>query len=128
MQVAVSCVATMSSPPPDRRVVPRTSATIVAEVELDGKIITCAVSRDASAAGLLLMTEKAVEPGSKVRLRLWTGDQEAPVSIGASVVRCEKIAPRRAEVWSYEVALALDERPADFDRILNALAKHRDSP
>ena len=119
----------MSTPPSDRRVAPRTSATIVAEVTLDGVIITCAVSRDASSAGLLLMTEKAVEPGSKVHLRLWVGDDKgSPVSIGASVVRCEKIAPRRAEVWSYEVALALDDRPPDFDRILNALAKHRDSP
>lgn len=119
----------MGSPPSDRRVVPRTSATIVAEVTLDGVIVTCAVSRDASASGLLLMTENAVEPGTKVHLRLWVGDDKgSPVSVGASVVRCEKIAPRRAEVWSYEVALALDERPADFDRILNALAKHRDSP
>lgn len=117
----------MSSPPSERRVVPRTSATIVAEVEVDGVMITCAVSRDASSAGLLLMTENAVEPGIKVRLRLWVAGQETPVSIGASVVRCEKIALRRSVVWSYEIALALDNRPPDFDRILDALAKQREA-
>jgi hypothetical protein len=118
----------MGSPPSERRVVPRTSATIVAEVELDGVIVTCAVSRDASSAGLLLMTEKAVEPGTKVLLRLWVGAQDTPVSIGASVVRCEKIPLRRSQVWSYEVGLALDDRPPDFDRILDAMAKHGDDP
>ena len=96
----------------------------MAEVELDGAIITCAVSRDASPTGLLFMTRKALEPGAKVKLRLWFGEADPPFVTSASVVRCEKIAPKKAEVWSFEIAMTLDDRPPNFDRILDALAKH----
>jgi hypothetical protein len=96
----------------------------VAEVELEQDYVTCGVSRDASPAGLLLMTQKALEPGAKVKLRLWFGTSESPFSTNASVVRCEKIEARKAELWSYEVAVALDEPPPNFDAILEALEKY----
>jgi hypothetical protein len=114
----------MSTPPSDRRGEPRRSAGVVVEIEVEGTFVTCGVSRDASAAGLRLMTRKAVEPGAKVQLRLWFGKQDTPFSTSASVVRCEKIAARQAELWSYEVAVALDDRPPDFDAVLETLEKH----
>src|SRR5689334_20980000 len=103
----------MSTPPSDRRGETRRSASVIAEVELDGAVITCGVSRDATTAGLLLMTLKPLEAGAKVTLRLWFGEQDPPFSTGASVVRCEKIAARKVEVWSYEIAVTLDNRPPD---------------
>jgi PilZ domain len=114
----------MSSHPSDRRGEPRRSAGVVVEIKLDGTFVTCGVSRDASAAGLLLMTQKDLEPGAKVEVRLWFGKQETPFSTSASVVRCERIAPQKAELWSYEVAVALDDRPPGFDAILETLEKH----
>ena len=97
---------------------------MVAEVELDGAIITCAVSRDASPTGLLLMTRKALEVGAKVKLRLWFGEADPPFVTNASVIRCEKIEARKAEVWSHEIAVTLDDRPPDFDKVLETLEKN----
>ena len=70
------------------------------------------------------MTPKPLEPGAKVQLRLWFGEQDPPFSTSAMVVRCEKIAARKAEIWSYESAVTLDNRPPDFDRVLETLEKN----
>jgi hypothetical protein len=107
----------------ERRFGTRKPAHFVAEIELDGAPIGCAVSRDASTAGLLLLAQRAIAPGKPIVLRLWIAAEEAPRAIGASVVRCEKMPLGKSGIWTHRVAVSLLEHPPDFEQLIDALAE-----
>ncbi len=112
----------------ERRVEPRKPAHLVAEIEVAGTRIGCGVSRDASASALLLLARTDLTPGSKVVLRLWVPGEKEPRTLGAAVVRREKIPPGDSHLWAYKVAVVLDHPPADLDRILEELIKRQPQP
>src|SRR3954468_3983593 len=107
--------------PAERRTTERKVVHIVAEIEVDGAIVGCGVSRDASARGLLLLTHVELAPGSKITLRLLVPGESGPRLLPASIVRCEKIAPGDA-VWAHKLAIALDDPPpSDLEEIVDSL-------
>ncbi len=79
----------------DKRLVPREPVHLVTEIELDGRQIGCGVSRDASGAGLLLLTHLNLPQGSELALRLYVPPEVDARLLSASVVRCERIPPHR---------------------------------
>jgi hypothetical protein len=113
----------MSQPPHERRGGARKPAHFVAEIELDGAPVGCAVSRDASTAGLLLLTQHALEAGKQIVLRLWIAADQNPRQMRASVVRCEKLPLGQSGIWTHKVAVSLPEQPQDFAELIDLLAE-----
>jgi PilZ domain len=111
----------------DRRVTERKVVHFVAEIEVDGAIIGCGVSRDASHRGLLLLTHVDLAPGRKITLRLLAPGESGPRTLPASVVRREKMAPGEA-VWAHKIAVALDDPPPDLEELVDRLTKVMSRP
>jgi len=107
----------------ERRGGTRKPAHFVAEIELDGTPTGCAVSRDASTAGLLLLTQVPLPTGKDIVLRLWIASGHEPRNIAASVVRCERLPLGQSGIWTHKVAVSLHEQPADFAELIEMLAE-----
>jgi hypothetical protein len=112
----------MSQTPSDRRGGTRKPAHFVAELELDGAPIGCAVSRDASTAGLLLLTQCSLGTGKQILVRLWITAGREPRHIEASVVRCERLPLGQSGIWTHKVAVSLRDQPSDFGELIDLLA------
>jgi hypothetical protein len=108
--------------PTERRGGTRKPAHFVAEIELDGSPLGCAVTRDASTAGLLLLTQRPLSIGRRIVLRLFITAGQDPRSLEASVVRCEKIPLGQSGIWTHKVAVSLIEQPPDFAELIDLLA------
>ncbi len=111
------------SKPAERRSTPRKPAHFAAEIEVDGKGLGCGLSRDASSTGFLLLTRVNLKPGTKVVLRLLVPGETAMRTLGASVVRCEKLVPGESRLWTHKLGVALEEPPADLSRIVETFTK-----
>ena len=107
----------------DKRVVPREPVHLVAEIELDGGQVGCGVSRDASGAGLLLLTNLNLAQGSEIALRLYVPREADARLLRASVVRCERIPAVEGLVWDYRIAVSLHEPPPDLQLLVQSLTK-----
>ena len=107
----------------DKRLVPREPVHLVAEIELEGRQIGCAVSRDASGSGLLLLTQLNLAPGSEVALKLYVPSEADARPLRASVVRCERMPAGESVVWDYRVAVAFYDPPADLQQLVHSLNK-----
>ena len=107
----------------ERRLAARKLAHFVAEIEANGSRLGCAVSKDASARGLLLLTRADLAPTTRVVLHLWVPGESAPRALQGAVVRLEPIPPGESMIWSYRLAVSLDAPPVDLARIIEALAK-----
>jgi hypothetical protein len=106
----------------ERRVSPRREACVVAEIETEGAVVNCSVSRDASAEGLLLLSRGVIAAGSQITLRLYVPGEDARRTLSASVVRCEKIPPRERELWSHRIAVSIVDPPEDFGSLIETLS------
>ena len=106
----------------DRRVAPRRKAHVVAEIEIDGAVTNCSVSRNASAKGLLLLSRGAISPGSKITLRVYVPGGDDRRTLSASVVRCERIPPPERELWSHRIAVSIVDPPDDFESLVDTLS------
>jgi PilZ domain len=93
----------------------------VAEIALEGSYVGCGISRDASTAGLLLLTHVDLAPGSAVLVRLRVPGEDSPRILGASVVRREKLPPGQSPIWTHTVAISFDQPPDDLEQILGDL-------
>lgn len=111
----------------DKRVAPREPVHFVAEIELQGQRIGCGISRDASGAGLLLLTDVEPPVGSSLVLILYIPHEEEPRVLDAAVVRCEKIPATEGVVWPYRVGVRLENPPPDLQQIVERLTKRRSS-
>ncbi|HYP76491.1 MAG TPA: PilZ domain-containing protein [Polyangiaceae bacterium] len=111
----------------DKRLVPREPVHLVTEIELDGRQVGCGVTRDASGAGLLLLTHLNLAQGSEVALRLYVPPEAEARLLRASVVRCERIATAEGIVWDYRVAVSFRDPPPDLQQLVQALTKHSSS-
>jgi hypothetical protein len=107
----------------DKRLVPRDPVHLVTEIELDGRQVGCGVSRDASGAGLLLLTHLNLALGSEIALRLYVPPEADARLLKASVVRSERIPPVEGVVWDYRVAVAFHDPPADLQQLVHSLTK-----
>jgi hypothetical protein len=107
----------------DKRLVPREPVHLVTEIELEGRQIGCGVSRDASGAGLLLLTQLQLAPGSEVALKLYVPAEADARLLRASVVRCERIPAGESVVWDYRVAVSFYDPPADLQQLVHSLTK-----
>ncbi len=107
----------------DKRLVPREPVHLVTEIELDGGQIGCGVSRDASGAGLLLLTHLNLAQGREIALRLYVPGEEDARRLRASVVRSERIPAAEGVVWDYRVAVSFHEPPADLQQLVHSLTK-----
>jgi hypothetical protein len=107
----------------ERRVAPRSAVHFVAEIALEGTYVGCGISRDASQAGLLLLTHVGLAPSSAVQLRLRVPGEETPRILRASVVRREKLPPGRSPIWTHMVAISFDQPPDDLEQILDELTE-----
>jgi hypothetical protein len=96
---------------------------LVAEIEIGGERLGCGVSRDASASGLLLLARTDLEPGTRVKLRVWVPGEDEPRELGGEVVRRETMRPGDSPIWSHKLAVSLDEPPVDLEQVIDALAK-----
>ena len=106
----------------ERRVAPRREAYVVAEIEIDGAVVDCGVSRDASAKGLLLLSRGVIVPGSAITLHLYMPGKDDRRTLSASVVRCEKIPPKERELWSHRIAVSILDPPDDFQSLIEMLS------
>ena len=102
----------------EKRATKREAVHFVAEIELDGQRLGCGVSRDASGAGLLLLSEAEPAVGSRLVLRLYVPGEEQPRVLHASVVHCEKIPRAERVIWLYRVGVKLDQPPDDLQQIV----------
>jgi hypothetical protein len=107
----------------DRRVATRRAAHFVAEIEANGVRCGCAVSRDASASGLLLLARTDLEPGTRVVIHLWVPDEEDPRALDGAVVRRESIPAGQSPIWSSRIAVSLDQPPDDLEHVIDQLSK-----
>jgi len=105
----------------EKRGAKREPVHFVAEIELDGQRLGCGVSRDASGAGFLLLTDAEPAVGSELMLRLYVPREEQPRVLQATVVRCEKIPLAERAVWPYRVGVKLDQPPEDLQQIVASL-------
>jgi len=112
----------------DKRLLPREPVHLVTEIELDGRQVGCGVSRDASGAGLLLLTHLNLAPGSEIALRLYVPPEAEARLLQASVVRSERIPTAEGIVWDYRVAVSFRDPPADLQRLVHALTKQSSMP
>jgi hypothetical protein len=106
----------------ERRVAPRREAYVVAEIEIDGTVVNCSVSRDASAKGLLLLSRGEIATGSRITLHLHVPGEDDRRTLKASVVRCERIPPRERELWSHRIAVSIVDPPKNFQSLVEMLS------
>jgi hypothetical protein len=112
----------------DKRIAAREPVHLVAEIEVDGKPSGCGVSRDASGAGLMLMTHLNLTPGQTVALKLYVPGEAEARRIQAAVVRSEHIPRAEGAVWAYRVAVALEDPPPDLQMLVQTLSRRSSIP
>ncbi|HEX7842332.1 MAG TPA: PilZ domain-containing protein [Kofleriaceae bacterium] len=103
----------------DRRSSPRYEAYVSAWIEASQGRSTIAITRDISAAGLLILTRLPLEIGEAVKLTAALGDSQHTLS--GKVVRQESLPPH--ELWHYKAAVAVDEADPALARFHAALAE-----
>lgn len=106
----------------DRRRAERHDVYIGAEIETESGKVRSAVTEDASTTGLLLLTRARLQPGQRVKLRIFLGPDKTPREASGRVVRNEPLDPEESSLWREKVAVALDEPVPDVARTLAELA------
>ena len=112
----------------EKRTATREPVHLVTEIELNGEQIGCAISRDASGSGFLLLTHLNLAPGSELTLRMYLPHETDARLLKASVVRCERILPGQGVVWDYRIAVALHDPPPDLQDLVQSLTKRASVP
>ena len=102
----------------DRRASPRYEAYVSAALETSQGESTIAITRDVSAAGLLILTRLPLEIGEAVKLT--AALRGARHTLSGKVVRHEDLEPH--ELWRYKAAIAVDEADPALARFHAALA------
>ena len=93
----------------------RINVFLGAELETPEGLTTSAVSRDASATGILLLTRANVDAGSAVKLHVVRMDQSAsPITVSGRVVRSEPLDEDERLVWTRKLAVALGNPPHEL--------------
>jgi hypothetical protein len=97
-----------------------------AELETPEGRTSSAVSRDASATGLLLLTRANLEAGSTLKLHVVRMDQTAPpITVAGRVVRSEPLDDEERLVWTRKLAVALDNPPQELIEEMERFAQRQ---
>lgn len=97
---------------------------VVAEIVTEAGAVRSALTHDASAAGLLLLTRAKLEIGQTVRLRVYVHEGDAPAfDVTGRVVRREPLAVSESDLWHHKVAVALDAPSSKLATELESLAR-----
>ena len=99
----------------ERRVAPRRSVNFAAEIETEAGKASVAITRDLSAAGLLVFSRRTLEVGAAVTIKLAHGDQISVIA--GKVVRREALTPEESAVWRCKAGVLVD----GDDRVLAKL-------
>src|SRR5262245_51437429 len=99
----------------ERRRAERHPVYMGAEIETESGRVRSALTEDASATGILLLTRAKVEPGQTVQLRgFLPGGGEEPRLASGRVVRRESLSLEESELWREKVAIELTEPMPDL--------------
>jgi hypothetical protein len=111
----------------EKRSAPREAVHFVTEIELDGQRLGCGVSRDASGAGLLLLTyvEPAVGSHLTLHLHLPAEPEAAARVLEATVVRTESIPLAERALWSYRIGVQFEQPPDDMQELIASVVRLR---
>ena len=110
----------------NRRTAERHAVYMGAEIEGAGDRARSAVTHDASATGLLLLTRAKLEAGQSVRVRIFFPGDVTPRIASGKVVRSEPLSADESTLWRVKVAIALDEPVPDVERTLAELAEKQE--
>src|SRR5689334_11951455 len=85
-----------------------------------------AVTRDASAVGVLVLTRSGLEAGQEVSVKIvLPSDPSAPRVLRCKVVRKEALSAEEAGIWNEKVALELlDPDPRTIDELVSYARDH----
>jgi len=102
----------------ERRTSPRQAASIAGEIETAAGKASIAITRDISAAGLLVFSRREHQIGDAIKIRLLRGD--VLHELAARVVRQELLAPDESTLWRTKVGVVVDDADA-FAKIIAEL-------
>jgi hypothetical protein len=106
----------------DRRVSPRHTAYLVAEI--DGE--TIAITRDVSVGGLLILTRVRLAIGTTIKLKVGLSDGDHVLS--GKVVREEDVDPDVSTLWRTKLAITVDPEDPVLKKLLVELAEKQARP
>jgi hypothetical protein len=113
----------MSQPPSDRRSAFRHTAHMAAVIEVDGTVVDCGVSRDASANGLRLMTRTDLTAGTVIDLLLYVIEGSSPRRLRGIVAHSEKLPIKEQDVWIYCLGISILDPPTDLEAIVEKISR-----
>jgi hypothetical protein len=102
----------------ERRTSPRHTAFIAGEIETTAGKSSITITRDVSAAGLLVFSRREHQVGDAIKIRLLRG--EVMHEVAAKVVRQERLAPDESTLWRTKVGVVVDDADA-FAKIIAEL-------
>ena len=108
----------------DRRISPRHSAYVGAEIDAGDGPARAAITHDGSATGLLLLTRSDLTVGQTVKLNVFFVEGESRLVTG-KVVRQEPLDPEENTLWRTKVAIDLDEPNPGLAQSFMALAEQQ---
>jgi hypothetical protein len=105
----------------ERRASPRHSAHLAGELETSEGKSAIAITKDVSAAGLLIFTRMRLEVGTPVKLLvLWKDEQ---LTLNGSVLRETQVDPHESTLWRSKVAIGIDSKDPGLAKIFTALGE-----
>ena len=105
----------------ERRASPRHTAHLAGELETSQGKSAIAITKDVSAAGLLIFTRMRLEVGTPVKLLvLWKDEQ---LRLSGSVLREQSVDPHESTLWRSKVAIGIDPNDPGLAKIFAALGE-----
>jgi hypothetical protein len=120
----------------ERRTATRHAAFAAAEIEVDGAVIACGITRNASISGVQVLTHRAFLAGTPVTILVYlpvenalaiasglADDRSSPRRLLGTIVRTTGVDPDDSNLWSVALSVALDAPCPDLDTHLESLAQ-----
>jgi hypothetical protein len=108
----------------DRRIAPRHSAYIGAEIDTGDGPVKAAITHDGSATGLMLLTRAELDLGQVVKLAVFLVEGTSK-SVSGKVVRRDQLSAEENTLWRSKVAVALDEADPELAKLFTDLAEQQ---
>lgn len=114
----------------ERRADPRRLTCIPAYVEAEGEhqardSAHLALIHDASTQGALLLTRSKLGVDEEVSLSLYLRPEQEPRQTRGRVVRAERRAIDRSDVWQWEIGVRFDEPISEYAEEIEALCRRQ---
>jgi hypothetical protein len=107
----------------DRRAAERHNVYIGAEIDAGEGPVRSAITRDASARGLLLLTRAKLDVGQRVKINVFLSEGESR-SIHGRVVRQEPLNAEENALWRLKLAVEIEPPDTELaDRLVELAAQ-----